>query len=88
MGSTRSKIKRKIIILSIAISIICMFLAQPATAIVLKIATLSPDGSFWMQKLRAGAKEVSDKTENQVRFKFYPGGVMGNDKAVFLQGKR
>jgi TRAP-type C4-dicarboxylate transport system substrate-binding protein len=35
-----------------------------------------------MQKLREGAKEIDDKTENRVRFKFYPGGVMGNDKAV------
>jgi TRAP-type C4-dicarboxylate transport system substrate-binding protein len=59
-----------------------VMLAAPASAVVLKIATLSPDGSFWMQKLREGAKEIDDKTENRVRFKFYPGGVMGNDKAV------
>jgi TRAP-type C4-dicarboxylate transport system substrate-binding protein len=66
----------------IVIVAVVVMLAAPASAVVLKIATLSPDGSFWMQKLREGAKEIDDKTENRVRFKFYPGGVMGNDKAV------
>lgn len=51
-------------------------------AVRLKIATLSPDGSMWMEKMRQGAAEVAEKTGNRVTFKFYPGGVMGNDKAV------
>lgn len=54
----------------------------PSYAVVFKIATLSPEGSLWMQKMREGAKEVALKTENRVRFKYYPGGVMGDDKAV------
>jgi TRAP-type C4-dicarboxylate transport system substrate-binding protein len=57
-------------------------LSSQAHALVLKIATLSPDGSNWMILMRQGAKEVAEKTENRVRFKFYPGGVMGDDKAV------
>jgi TRAP-type C4-dicarboxylate transport system substrate-binding protein len=56
--------------------------AGPAASLELKIATLSPDGSPWMQKMRQGAKEVAEKTSNRVHFKFYPGGIMGNDKAV------
>lgn len=51
-------------------------------AAVLKIATLSPEGSSWMNEMRAGAEEVAKRTENGVRIKFYPGGVMGDDKAV------
>ena len=51
-------------------------------AFTFKIATLSPDGSFWMQKMREGAKEVTDKTASRVKFKFYPGGVMGDDNGV------
>lgn len=47
-----------------------------------KIATISPEGSMWMQKMREGAKAVARETDNRVKFKFYPGGVMGNDKAV------
>jgi TRAP-type C4-dicarboxylate transport system substrate-binding protein len=66
------------------ISLVIFFLspAAPAASLELKIATLSPDGSPWMLKMREGAKEISRKTDNRVRFKFYPGGVMGNDKAV------
>jgi len=48
----------------------------------IKIATFSPDGTFWMQQMRAGAKEIKQKTEGRVKFKFYPGGVMGNDGNV------
>ncbi len=54
----------------------------PGYAITLKIATLSPEGSMWMEKMRQGATEVTTETQNRVKFKFYPGGVMGNDKAV------
>ena len=54
----------------------------PGYAITLKIATISPEGSMWMEKMRSGAKEVAKETQNRVKFKFYPGGVMGNDKAV------
>jgi TRAP-type C4-dicarboxylate transport system substrate-binding protein len=51
-------------------------------ASVLKIATLSPDGSSWMTMMRAGAREIASRTERRVRIKFYPGGVMGDDQAV------
>ena len=47
-----------------------------------KIATISPEGSMWMQKMRDGARAVAEETQGRVKFKFYPGGVMGNDKAV------
>ena len=49
---------------------------------VLKIATVSPDGAMWMRKMRAGAKEITERTEGRVKLKFYPGGVMGNDQSV------
>ena len=53
-----------------------------ALAVRLKIATLTPEGSMWMEKMRKGAVEVAKATNNRVQFKFYPGGVMGDDKAV------
>jgi TRAP-type C4-dicarboxylate transport system substrate-binding protein len=52
-----------------------------------KIASLSPEGSDWMQKMRAGAKEIQEKTNGRVKFKFYPGGVMGDDQAVLRKIK-
>lgn len=47
-----------------------------------KIATLAPEGSDWMTQMKSGAAEISQRTEGRVKFKFYGGGVMGNDKKV------
>jgi len=57
-------------------------LALPVPAAELKIATLVPDGTLWMQEMRKGAGEVARRTGGRVNFKFYPGGSMGNDRAV------
>ena len=56
--------------------------ATTTQAQVLKIATVSPDGSAWMTKMRAGAADIKTRTGGRVEFKFYTGGAMGNDKAV------
>jgi TRAP-type C4-dicarboxylate transport system substrate-binding protein len=53
-----------------------------ANAAVFKIATVSPDGSSWMKTMRAAGDDIAAKTEGRVKFKFYPGGVMGSDEAV------
>jgi TRAP-type transport system periplasmic protein len=53
-----------------------------ANAADIKIATVAPDGSRWMQQMRAGAEEVNARTSGRVALKFYPGGVMGNDAQV------
>ncbi|MDF1556234.1 MAG: TRAP transporter substrate-binding protein DctP, partial [Deferrisomatales bacterium] len=56
--------------------------AAPARAGALKIATIAPDGTNWMQEMRTGAATIADRTAGRVTFKFYPGGVMGNDATV------
>ena len=62
---------------------ICLLISiSPAHALRLKIATISPDGSFWMKKMREGAGLIKKKTKNRVKIKLYPGGVMGDDRAV------
>ena len=40
-----------------------------------------------MNELRKGASEISTRTQNRVQFKFYPGGVMGEDAAVIRKMK-
>ena len=64
--------------------LICLLLQLPITAnaATYKIATISPDGLSWMQKLRAGTKVIETKTDGRVKFKIYPGGVQGNDATV------
>lgn len=53
-----------------------------AQALTLKIATISPDGTTWMKELRKAAEEIKQQTSGRVKIRFYPGGVMGNDKNV------
>lgn len=48
----------------------------------LKIATIAPEGSSWMKDMRAGAKVVEEHTGGRVKFKFYGGGIQGNDRQV------
>lgn len=62
-----------------------LLLASPIAtpyAQTLKIATVSPDGAMWMKKMREGAAVIAERTEKRVKFKFYPGGVMGNNQSV------
>jgi TRAP-type C4-dicarboxylate transport system substrate-binding protein len=57
--------------------------ALPAHAAqTLKFATVAPEGSYWMQTMQKAASEVAERTGGRVKFKFYTGGVMGNDKSV------
>ena len=66
----------------ILVSLCFTLFSVPTYGLTLKIATLSPEGSMWMEKMRQGADQVAVETQDRVKFKFYPGGVMGNDKAV------
>jgi TRAP-type C4-dicarboxylate transport system substrate-binding protein len=53
-----------------------------ASATTFKIATLAIDGSGWMKAMRAAAADVEEATQGRVKFKFYPGAVMGDDTTV------
>ena len=53
-----------------------------STAQTLKIATIAPEGSFWMVEMRTAAKQIEADTEGRVKFRFYGGGVQGNDNQV------
>jgi TRAP-type C4-dicarboxylate transport system substrate-binding protein len=53
-----------------------------AQAQTFKIATVFPDGTSWMNTVRDGAREIAQRTDGRVEFRFYPGGVMGNDTTV------
>lgn len=71
---------KRLIVLFLIISGFATFTSS--FAMTLKIATVAPDGTAWMKNMRAAAKEISENTAGRVKFKFYPGGVMGNDKSV------
>lgn len=48
-----------------------------------KIGSLAPEGSVWASRFNDFAKEVSAKTNGEVAFKVYTGGVMGDDRAMY-----
>jgi len=48
----------------------------------IKFATLAPEGSSWMKEIRRLAEDVKQKTDGRVTFKFYPGGVSGDERDV------
>lgn len=56
--------------------------AFSADAKTLKIATLMPEGSGFVSEMRQAGNNIQERTEGRVKLKFYPGGVMGNDKTV------
>ena len=60
-----------------------LFLFSISThAAVIKIATLTPDGTTIMKGMRIAAKEISKRTDGRVKIKLYPGGVMGNESSL------
>jgi len=46
----------------------------------IKLATLAPEGSPWMNTFRKVSDEIKRKTEGKVKLKAYPGGVLGGDR--------
>jgi TRAP-type C4-dicarboxylate transport system substrate-binding protein len=58
------------------------WLSPVANAVDIKIATMVPEASQWMQDMRAAGKVVEQKTEGRVRLKFYGGGTQGTEDKV------
>jgi TRAP-type transport system periplasmic protein len=57
-------------------------LARPAAAESkeLRIATLAPTGSPWMELLEKAAAEINAKTDKRISVKYYPGGQQGDER--------
>lgn len=65
-------------------AVAALVFAQGALAapVKIKIATLAPEGTTWMNVLGAMADEIETATAGEVKFKFYPGGVAGDEHDV------
>ncbi|MFZ5776228.1 MAG: TRAP transporter substrate-binding protein DctP [Thermodesulfobacteriota bacterium] len=67
--------------------LLCLLLL-PASALatprhLLKIATLAPEGSVWAKRFQEFQNEVRAKSNGEIDFKLYMGGVMGDDRAMY-----
>jgi len=73
--------------ISILLFVIISLFSTSLSAARIKIATLAPEGTAWMKIMREGGREIEKATSGRVKFKFYTGGVMGNDAAVLKKMK-
>ena len=53
--------------------------ATPASAQVIKLGTIAPAGSPWLDAIHTMADEWKAATGGKIEFKIYPGGVVGDD---------
>jgi len=81
-------------IITVAITIIAgiVFSYTPSfcsdrSKVTIKIATIAPKGSSMMNSFDELAREVREKTNNEVSFKIYWGGVQGDEKDVLRKIK-
>jgi TRAP-type transport system periplasmic protein len=49
---------------------------------IIKFATLAPEGSSWMKSMHRLSDKIKKATDGNVAFRFYPGGVSGDEKDV------
>ncbi len=61
--------------------------APANAATILKLATMAPDGSIWMQALADAKAEIETATAGAVKVKIYPGGIMGSEQDVLFKIK-
>ena len=68
--------------IGVAIASFILCTAAFSKPLTIKIATLAPEGSSWMNIMREMAGEVLEKTDGQVKIKIYPGGIQGDERDV------
>ncbi|MCK5553689.1 MAG: TRAP transporter substrate-binding protein DctP, partial [Deltaproteobacteria bacterium] len=78
----RKSTKAASILIGILIFLIlgCQVLAEASEQHIIKLATLAPEGSPWMNTLHKINDEIKKKTGGKVKLKVYPGGVLGEDR--------
>jgi len=74
-----------LLIITITLSglLLCSTVCHGQPRHIFKIATLAPEGSVWMRTLHNFIDEVKEKSNGTIGFKVYPGGVMGDDQAMY-----
>jgi TRAP-type C4-dicarboxylate transport system substrate-binding protein len=59
---------------------VAVLFVSGARVTTIKLATLAPNGSTWMNIMQEMVKELQDRSEGQIRLRIYPGGVLGDEK--------
>jgi len=69
-------------LLALLLSVILTPLMSAADQVVIKFATLAPEGTPWLNLMQEMNQEIQRKSNGQVAFRFYPGGVAGDEQDV------
>jgi TRAP-type C4-dicarboxylate transport system substrate-binding protein len=73
-------------IIPVLLAILVLAFTSPSHArpkYLFKVASLAPEGSVWINHFKEFAEEVSERSNGEVGIKIYPGGVMGDDLAMY-----
>ncbi len=77
----------KILITVVVILILSFNLSFAEAKYIIKFASVAPEGSTWMNVMQELDEIIQEKTKGEVKFKFYPGGVSGDEKDVLKKMK-
>ncbi|MFO7604901.1 MAG: TRAP transporter substrate-binding protein DctP [Desulfurivibrionaceae bacterium] len=70
-------------LLTLAILLIPFTAQAGKSKYLFKIASLAPAGSVWANHFDNFSREITEKSNGDITFKVYPGGVMGDDRAMY-----
>jgi len=75
---------RKITATALAALLNLVLLAGAASGgnVTIKLATVAPEGTSWVNVLKEAVTEVRSKTAGRVNFRVYPGGIAGDEPDV------
>lgn len=77
----------KSILMVLGFIVVCGFSPAAEAVTTIKFATLAPEGTSWMKAMRKLDQVLREKTGGEVKFRFYAGGVMGDEKDVLRKMK-
>ena len=77
---TRPNVIKALCMYFLTVFLLALPYAAEAKSTTIKIATLAPEGSTYIQILNDLNAELKQKTNNDVRLRIYPGGVLGDEK--------
>ncbi|MDX9703521.1 MAG: TRAP transporter substrate-binding protein DctP [Candidatus Auribacterota bacterium] len=67
---------------AVALVLCCIRYACGEEKFVLKLATLAPEGTTWMNTMEEMNEQIKKQSNGRLRIQFYPGGVMGDELDV------
>ena len=66
----------------VVMAIIFAGFEMAAATTTIKVALITPEGSPWTKTLRKMTREVNEKTNGEIDFKIYAGGISGDEADV------